>query len=195
MTGLYPRYVKRILDILLAIGFAITLLWLEVFIILLYMLTDGWPFIYKSLRLGENEKQFNMCKFRTLSVQEELPLKDRRFGVGNFLRFTNLDEFPQLLNVLKGEMSFIGPRPLPVEYASLFSSEQKKRFQIKPGITGWAQVNGRHSISWQKKFELDNYYVDHLSFRLDMIILFKTIVLLLSFRKDNSLQEEKFKGN
>lgn len=136
-----------------------------------------------------------MLKFRTLSTDEKKPLHERRFLMGNFLRKTNLDELPQLWNVLKGEMSLIGPRPLPVEYTSLLSEEQSKRYEVKPGITGWAQVNDRHSISWQKKFELDNDYIRNVSFGFDLLILLKTIVLLLSFRKDNSLVEEKFKGN
>ncbi len=110
------------------------------------------------------------------------------------LRASNLDELPQLWNVLKGEMTLIGPRPLPIEYLPLFAEEQKKRFNIKPGITGWAQVNGRHSISWKEKLKLDTYYVDHVSLKLDLIILIKTVGLLLSFKKDRSLEEEKFTG-
>ena len=121
--------------------------------------------------------------------------QQRRFLLGDILRYLSLDELPQVWNVLKGDMSFIGPRPLPTEYLSLFSQEQQMRHTIKPGITGWAQVNGRHSISWQQKFELDNYYLAHLSFGLDLTIFYKTIVLLLSFNKDQSLAEEKFKGN
>ena len=110
------------------------------------------------------------------------------------LRASNLDELPQLWNVLKGEMSLIGPRPLPVEYLPLFSEEQKKRFEVKPGITGWAQVNGMHSVPWKQKLELDNYYVDHVSLMLDIRIVIKTLVLFLSFKKDRSLEEEKFTG-
>ncbi len=137
---------------------------------------------------------FTMFKFRTLEVDEAKLLEDRKFAFGSFLRLTNLDELPQLWNVLKGEMSIIGPRPLPIEYLPLFSEEQKKRFAVKPGITGWAQVNGRHSISWKEKFELDAYYVKNVSFMLDFRILFRTAMLFLSFKKDRSLEEEKFKG-
>lgn len=135
-----------------------------------------------------------MWKFRTLSVDQSKPVQMRKFTLGNILRASNLDELPQLWNVLKGEMSLIGPRPLPVEYLGLFSEEQKKRFEVKPGITGWAQVNGRHSISWKEKLELDTYYVDHISLMLDIRIIIKTFVLFLSFKKDRSLEEEKFKG-
>ena len=136
-----------------------------------------------------------MWKFRTLSRNEQLPVIQRRFRWGKFLRFTSLDELPQLFNVLRGEMSFIGPRPLPEEYLPLYSKEQLKRHEVKPGVTGWAQVNGRNAIPWQKKLELDLYYVNNLSLGLDLIIFIKTLVLVLSFQKDVSLTEEKFKGN
>jgi lipopolysaccharide/colanic/teichoic acid biosynthesis glycosyltransferase len=111
------------------------------------------------------------------------------------LRKTSLDEIPQVINILKGQMSWIGPRPLPIEYDTLFTKEQRIRFEVKPGITGWAQVNGRHSINWKKKFELDTHYVNHCSLKLDLLIFFKTLFLLLSLKKDNSLLEEKFTGN
>ena len=136
-----------------------------------------------------------MWKFRTLSPDHSKSVQMRKFGLGNMLRASNLDELPQLWNVLKGEMSLIGPRPLPIEYLPLFSEEQKKRFVVKPGITGWAQVNGRHSIPWKEKLKLDNYYVDRMSFALDVKIIMKTIALFLSFKKDRSLEEEKFTGS
>jgi lipopolysaccharide/colanic/teichoic acid biosynthesis glycosyltransferase len=136
-----------------------------------------------------------MWKFRTLSMDEQLPLTERNFIWGKLLRFTSLDELPQLWNILRGEMSFIGPRPLPEEYLPLYSEEQIRRHDVKPGVTGWAQVNGRNSISWQKKFELDIYYVNNVSLKLDFAILIKTLVLILSFEKDVSLSEEKFKGD
>ncbi len=139
-------------------------------------------------------KPFKLYKLRTLATDASLPLPERKFWLGNFLRTTSLDELPQLWNVLLGEMSFIGPRPMPIEYGPLFSAAQMKRFDVLPGITGWAQVNGRHSISWHEKFALDNYYVKHISAGLDLLILFRTIMLLLSFKKDVSLTEEPFKG-
>lgn len=135
-----------------------------------------------------------MYKFRTLGSDETQSYPQRRFGLGNILRASNMDELPQIWNVLKGEMSLIGPRPLPVEYLPLFSEDQKKRFTVKPGITGWAQVNGRHSISWKEKFELDKYYVDNISLTMDIRILIRTVILFLSFKKDRSLEEEQFKG-
>jgi lipopolysaccharide/colanic/teichoic acid biosynthesis glycosyltransferase len=130
-----------------------------------------------------------------LTIDVERPLLERRFALGSFLRWSNLDELPQLYNILKGDMSFIGPRPLPIEYLPLYSEEQRQRHLVRPGITGWAQVNGRHSIAWQQKFSYDLYYVHHLSLALDLRILIKTIVLILSLRRDVSLEEEKFKGN
>lgn len=135
-----------------------------------------------------------MWKFRTLSVDENKDLQQRRFILGDVLRKTSLDELPQLWNVLNGEMSLVGPRPLPVEYDQLFSEEQRKRLEVKPGITGWAQVHGRHSINWKEKLKLDIWYVNNISFLIDMKVLFKTVVLLLSFKKDQSLEEEKFTG-
>lgn len=135
-----------------------------------------------------------MFKFRTLTADLNKKLTEREFTVGRILRFTNLDELPQLWNVLKGEMSLVGPRPLPVEYASLFSMEQNKRHQVLPGITGLAQVNGKNDLSWDEKFKLDLEYVNNVSFLLDIKILFKTLILALSFRKDTSLTEEKFTG-
>src|SRR5690606_6834910 len=182
------------LDFVLAGLVLISLSWLFLLILILYMLSYQLPVFFMQERIGKGEKIFRLIKFRSLK-NTRVNLKEREFWLGNILRRTSLDELPQLLNVLKGEMSLIGPRALPVEYQPLFSSEQRKRFSVLPGITGWAQVNGRHSISWKKKFELDNYYVDHISFLLDMKILFKTMVLLLSFQPDRSLLEEKFTGH
>lgn len=192
---LYKKYFKRLIDLVGSIVFLLLSSWIVVFFMLAYLITLEFPLFFVQYRIGLNGKPFRMLKFRTLLIDEGKSLAERRFRLGSLLRRTNLDELPQLWNVLKGDMSLIGPRPLPVEYASLLSDEQSKRHEVKPGITGWAQVNGRHSISWQQKFELDNYYVRNISFKLDLIILFKTIVLLLSFPKDHSLEEEKFKGN
>ena len=194
MSGYYLS-IKSIID---RLGSGILLLlfsWLLLIIGILYCITSEFPFFFKQKRIGKNNTPFTMWKFRTLSPHEDKSIQERHFALGDFLRSTNLDELPQLWNVLKGDMSLIGPRPLPMEYLNLFSKEQLKRHIIRPGLTGWAQVNGRHSISWQKKFDYDLYYVDHISFKFDMLIFFKTIRLLLSFRSDTSLMEEKFKGN
>ena len=191
----YRQHIKYFVDLAMAIALLLLFSWLFILISMGYLVSGESDIIYKSLRIGKGGRQFSMLKFRTLVSDEKKSLQERRFPLGDFLRLTGLDELPQLFNIIGGEISFAGPRPLPIEYLSLMSNSQQQRHLVKPGITGWAQVNGRHSISWQKKFELDLYYVYHISFYLDMRILFKTIVLLLSFRKDHSLEEEKFKGN
>ena len=195
MPGLYRQYFKRILDFIFALLIILIFSWLIVFLLLAFIVTMEFPIFFKSCRTGKDGKPFIMWKFRTLRTDSTLHLVERKFWFGNFLRMSNLDELPQLWNVLRGEMSLIGPRALPVEYDQLFSAEQRRRCEVKPGITGWAQVNGRHSISWKKKLELDKYYVNHISLGLDLRIFFKTIVLLLSFKQDMSLDEQPFKGN
>jgi lipopolysaccharide/colanic/teichoic acid biosynthesis glycosyltransferase len=187
----YPS-IKLIADYVLAGLLLLLLAWLFLVIIFVYAITFQFPFIFSQSRIGKSNRPFTMYKFRTLLLDSSL--NDRRFWLGNFLRLTNLDELPQLWNVLKGEMSLVGPRPLPLEYLPLFSDVQKKRHDVLPGITGWAQVSGKNDIAWKQKFELDLFYVYHLSFKLDIRILVKTIVLLFTFRKDTSLSEEKFIG-
>lgn len=132
-----------------------------------------------------------MYKFRTLSVNDKLSLTERQFGLGRVLRFTNLDELPQVWNILTGQMSWIGPRPLPVEYRNRFTAEQFKRHAILPGITGLAQIKGKNELSWSKKFEWDLQYVNNLSLLLDLQIWIQTIVLLFSFKRDVSLTEKE----
>ena len=195
ISGFYKQYSKPILDVCLAVLILISFSWLIVLLLIMFVVSFEFPIFFKHERIGKNGKPFTMWKFRTLGDDKALSLAERKFWMGNFLRVTSLDELPQLVNILRGEMSWIGPRPLPVEYDKLFSADQRVRFEVKPGITGWAQVNGRHSISWQKKFELDNYYVSNVSFGLDLRIFFKTIVILLSFKKDVSLSEKPFTGN
>ena len=194
MVNVYSQYGKRILDILLSLILVVVLLPFWVVIILSYVVSFSFPVWYRQPRIGKDEKIFTMIKFRSLSNEAGGP-EDRRFLLGDVLRFTSLDEIPQLFNVLAGDMSLTGPRPLPVEYLPLFTEDQRRRHQIRPGITGWAQVNGRNSISWSRKFELDSYYIDHLSMKLDLQILFKTVIILFSFKKDVSLSEERFRGD
>lgn len=191
----YRKYGKGLLDRLAALILLMALSWLFLIISIVYLILLEFPIFFKQKRIGENNARFWMWKFRTLSADEKKPATERGFLLGKFLRFTSLDELPQLWNILRGDMSFVGPRPLPEEYLPLYSKEQIKRHDVKPGVTGWAQINGRTSIPWQKKFELDGYYVNNISFKLDLIILIKTLALVLSFQKDVSLIEEKFKGN
>jgi len=190
----YTHTLKPALDFIISIMVLILFSWLIVLIVLSYTLTLQFPIFFKQPRLGKEGKVFQMWKFRTLSVDDTKTLQERRFILGDVLRKTSCDELPQLWNILKGEMSWIGPRPLPVEYDHLFSEEQRKRFKLKPGITGWAQVNGRHAIAWKEKLKWDAEYVNNISFLMDMKIVFKTVVLLLSLKKDKSLEEEKFTG-
>ena len=191
----YKNLIKPLLDYLLIIVFSIPVVFVLIVIVLGYGLTGQSPLLFKQQRIGKNGKIFTLWKFRTLSTQEDKRVHERRFALGDFLRKTNLDELPQLWNVLKGEMSLIGPRPLPVEYLPLFKEEEKKRLEVLPGITGWTQIHNRHAMPWKEKFKLDAYYVEHLSLFLDFKILLKTIILIFSFRKDVSLEEEKFTGN
>jgi lipopolysaccharide/colanic/teichoic acid biosynthesis glycosyltransferase len=154
-------------------------------------------------RPGLNGKPFKIIKFKTMNDERDekgklLPDHLRTTWAGRIIRKTSVDEFPQLLNVLKGELSLIGPRPLLMEYLPLYSREQMRRHEVRPGITGWAQVNGRNAITWEKKFEYDLYYVDHLSFSLDLKIFFLTIFKILKSEGINSASRvtmEKFKGS
>lgn len=182
------------IDIIGAFLLLIVFSWLFVIIILAYLITFNTPFFFSQERIGKHERTFKLIKFRSLLNAPDT-LQERRFRLGDFLRATSLDELPQLYNVLIGKMSLIGPRPLPVAYLPLFSESQRKRHSVRPGITGLAQVSGRNSLSWKTKFEFDVYYVKNISFLLDLGIVVKTIALLLSFRKDNSLNEMPFKGN
>lgn len=147
--------------------------------ILLFIANNGYPFYFQK-RPGKNEKVFTICKFKSMNDKKDqngklLPDADRITKVGAFVRKTSLDELPQLLNVVKGEMSFVGPRPLMVSYLELYNDFQKRRHLVKPGVTGWAQVNGRNAISWNQKFEYDVWYVENQSFLLDFKILLLTV--------------------
>ena len=177
---MYKNFFKRIIDFLAAI-FAIVLLspLYLIITIFLFFANDGKPFFIQA-RPGKNCKIFKIVKFKTMNEKKDnegklLPDAQRLTKIGTFVRKTSLDEIPQLFNVLIGDMSLIGPRPLLVHYVHLYSDFQNRRHEVKPGITGWAQVNGRNAISWDKKFELDVYYVENLSFLLDVKIIFKTI--------------------
>lgn len=162
---------------------------------------NGKPFFYQR-RPGKRERIFTIIKFKTMSDRRDatgklLPDAQRLTSVGRFVRKTSLDELPQLLNVIKGDMSFVGPRPLLPEYLPLYSDTQRKRHNVKPGITGWAQVNGRNAISWEQKFEYDVWYVEHQSFILDMQILFKTVKKVIKsegIAQEGQVTAERFTG-
>ena len=194
---------KRLFDIILSL---ILLIVLSPFIIITSILVFfkiGKPILFKQVRPGLNEKLFTIYKFRTMSNEKDskgelLPDNERLSKIGLFIRKVSLDELPQIFNVLKGEMSFIGPRPLLVEYLELYNKTQKRRHIVKPGISGWAQVNGRNAISWEQKFEYDVWYVDNQSFALDMKILWMTFLKVVKrsdISSSSSVTMEKFKGS
>lgn len=163
----------------------------------------GKPVLFRQVRPGQDGKPFEIYKFRTMSDKRDengelLPDDQRMTPVGTFIRKSSIDELPQLINVLKGDISLVGPRPLLMEYLPLYNDEQKKRHNVKPGITGWAQVNGRNAISWDEKFKLDVWYAENQSFKLDMYIIYKTIINILQHKDINApnhVTAEKFKGN
>ena len=200
---MYKRIIKTLLDKLLAGILIILLSPFIVFSAMLVFFKIGRPILFKQIRPGKDEKLFTIYKFRTMSNEKDkngnlLPDEVRLSRVGKFIRKTSLDELPQLFNVIKGEMSFVGPRPLLVEYLPLYNEEQKKRHNVIPGITGWAQVNGRNAISWEEKFAYDVWYVEHQSFLLDMKIMWMTFLKVIK-RSDvsssSSVTMEKFKGS
>lgn len=178
---MYKSVFKRLLDLIASCFGVLILSPLIIFIaLILFVGNQGKPFFYQ-VRPGKNEKLFKIIKFRTMNDKKDangnlLPDKDRMTKIGHFVRKTSLDEIPQLFNVLKGEMSLIGPRPLLIEYLQHYNEEQKKRHNIRPGITGWAQVNGRNNINWKQKFAYDVWYVENVSFIFDCKILWLTFL-------------------
>lgn len=199
---LYKKYLKPIFDFLFAFMAFMGFLPLFILIACILCFQNRWnPFFFQD-RPGLNGKIFRLIKFKTMTDKTDvngnlLPDKKRITRVGKFLRSTSLDELPQLINIIKGEMSIIGPRPLKVEYLELYNCEQARRHEIKPGITGWAQINGRNSISWEQKFKYDVWYVDNYSFFLDLKILFLTVIKVVNrtgINQSLDLPMEKFKG-
>ncbi|MGZ0017149.1 sugar transferase [Yeosuana sp. AK3] len=199
---MYKKIIKRLLDFMLAFFGLILTLPISISIAIILLLSNrGTPFFFQR-RPGKDEKIFRIVKFKTMNDRKDihgklLPDKERLTAIGTFIRKYSLDELPQLINVLIGDMALIGPRPLIIEYLTVYNETQKKRHLVRPGITGWAQVNGRNSISWKKKFELDVWYVEHLSFLLDLKIFGMTILKVLQ-KKDvnlsNDLTSEYFNG-
>lgn len=178
---MYKHFFKRLIDFLIVLN-VLLIIWpiLLIIIIWLHSANKGAGVFFTQERPGKGGKIFKVIKFKTMTDERDadgnlLPDADRLTNVGRFVRSTSIDELPQLINVLKGDMALIGPRPLLVQYLPLYSKEQARRHDVRPGITGWAQVNGRNAISWTKKFELDVWYVDHCSFWLDVKIIFLTI--------------------
>jgi len=198
-----PLFIKYMFDRIFALFLLILLLPVFLMVTMVILLSYGKPVFFRQTRPGLNEKPFELMKFRTMKdIYDEngnlLPDEERITAVGKWLRKLSLDELPQFINVLKGEMSMVGPRPLLMEYLPLYNERQKRRHRVKPGITGWAQVNGRNALSWEAKFELDVWYVNHLSLALDFKILGLTLVKVLKgegISQEGMATMEKFKGN
>lgn len=200
---MYRNFFKNIIDFIFALFLIIILFPVLIILYVLVSLISGSPVIFRQKRPGKNEKIFELLKFRTMTNKTDkdgnlLSDNERITSLGKFMRRTSLDELPQLLNVLKGDISLVGPRPLLPEYLPLYNEDQKKRHLVKPGITGWAQVNGRNAISWNEKFKCDLYYVENLTFALDLKILIRTIVKVIKVADvydTNGMTNEKFSGN
>ena len=200
---MYKKYFKRPLDFIMALLGLIILSPLLLIVAILVRIKLGSPVIFKQPRPGLNEEIFTLYKFRTMTDERDengklLPDEVRLTSFGKFLRSTSLDELPELWNILKGDMSFVGPRPLLVEYLPLYNDEQRHRHEVRPGLTGLAQVSGRNAISWEEKFQLDCQYVHQVTFRGDLSILAKTVWAVFKqegISSETSMTMEEFEGN
>ena len=200
---MYKLFIKPLCDKLLALVLLVVLSPVILGTMLLLAIANRGMVFFTQERPGKNEKIFKVIKFKTMNDRTDaegnlLPDADRLTAVGRFVRSTSIDELPQIFNVLKGDMSFIGPRPLLVQYLPLYSAEQRRRHEVTPGISGWAQVNGRNAISWSKKFELDVWYVDHVSLLTDLKVFWLTIYNILRRKDINQAGQatmEVFNGN
>ena len=202
MKIFYSRYIKRLGDLLAAIIALLVFSPVMLVVMVLLMLTGHRKFFFIQPRVGYKNRIFKLMKFKSMTDAKDAkgnlkPDVERLTRFGKLLRKSSLDELPQLINVLKGDMSLIGPRPLLVSYLPLYNEKQRRRHDVKPGITGWAQVNGRNAISWEQKFDLDVWYVDHQTFGLDLSIFFKTIKNIITsegISQDGQATMEAFKG-
>jgi undecaprenyl phosphate N,N'-diacetylbacillosamine 1-phosphate transferase len=199
---MYEHFIKRTADIITAIIAIVLLSPVFILVVVLLLLKGHRSLFFFQTRVGKNEKLFTLMKIKTMTDAKDdqgnlLPDEIRLTKLGKFIRKTSLDEMPQFVNVLKGDMSFVGPRPLLVEYLQYYSIEQRKRHLVKPGITGWAQINGRNAISWEKKFELDVWYVKNISFQLDLKIVFLTLLKIIrseGINQQGQATMEAFRG-
>ena len=196
---MYKLFFKRIIDIFLSVIFILLFWWLYIIIVILVRRKLGSPVIFRQKRPGLNEKIFTMYKFRTMTDEKDkegnlLSDKDRLTKFGKFLRSTSLDEIPELWNVIKGEMSLVGPRPLLVEYLLKYTKEEKRRHEVRPEITGFAQVNGRNNTTWEERFKNDIYYVENISFLLDIKIIIKTFLKVIKKSDINQNEDVPMKN-
>lgn len=199
---MYAKYIKRILDFVLSLIALIILSPIFLIIAILVRMKLGKPVIFRQQRPGKDEKIFTLYKFRTMTDKKDengnlLPDSKRLTKFGKVLRSTSLDELPELINIIKGDMSIVGPRPLLVEYLPLYNEEQKHRHDVRPGLTGLAQINGRNSLSWEEKFKDDITYINNITFVNDLKIFFKTIIKVFGregIAQEGSATMDKFKG-
>ena len=198
--NMYKRFFKRLFDIVLSILILVLFCWLYLILALLVRFKLGKPILFKQARPGLNEKTFNLYKFRSMNDKRDengnlLPDSDRLTSFGLFLRKTSLDELPELFCILKGDMSFIGPRPLLIEYLPYYTEREKLRHTVRPGLTGLAQASGRNLVDWDKRFELDAQYVENLSFMMDLKVIFMTIKTVLGHSEQVSEDTCQTEGN
>lgn len=202
--GIYEKYIKRILDIICALAALIVFCWLYAIVAVLVRIKLGSPVLFKQQRPGRNEKIFNLYKFRTMTDEKDengelLPDEVRLTKFGKFLRKTSLDELPEAINILKGDMSVVGPRPLLVRYLPLYNEHQRHRHDVRPGLSGWAQVNGRNTVSWEDKFNYDVEYANHVTFAMDVKIVWKSFIQAFfkheGISSETSATMEEFTGN
>lgn len=200
---MYQKFFKRLIDILCALAALLVFGWLYIIVAILVRVNLGSPVIFKQARPGKDCKIFNLYKFRTMTDERDengnlLPDDVRLTKFGKFLRATSLDELPEAINILKGDMSVVGPRPLLCHYVSLYNEEQLRRQSVRPGLTGYAQVNGRNSLSWEEKFAMDVEYVDNISFIWDVKLIFQTVWKCIKrdgISSQNCATTEEFTGN
>ncbi|MDO4747756.1 MAG: sugar transferase [Eubacteriales bacterium] len=191
--GVYERFIKRPIDFICALLALTVFGWLYIIVAILVRVKLGSPVLFKQARPGKNEKIFNLYKFRTMTNETDengklLPDDVRLTKFGRFLRKTSLDELPEAINILKGDMSVVGPRPLLVEYLERYNEEQKRRHEVRPGLSGYAQVHGRNAVSWEDKFKMDVHYVDNITFIGDVKIIFDTV--LKAFVKQEGINSQ-----
>ncbi len=197
---MYKKVFKRLLDILLSLLVIILFSWLYIILAVLVRVKLGSPVLFRQARPGKDEKEFNLYKFRTMTDARDsegklLPDKDRLTGVGMFLRKSSLDELPEFINILKGDMSFIGPRPLLVEYLPYYTEREKLRHTVRPGLTGLAQVSGRNTVDWDTRFEIDATYVENLSFIMDLKVIGMTFKTVFGHSDQVAEDTNKVEGN
>ena len=202
--GFYERYVKRIFDIVCGVAAVTVFWWLYLIVAILVRAKLGSPVLFTQERPGKDEKIFKLYKFRTMTDEKDedgnlLPDMVRLTKFGKFLRNSSLDELPEVINILKGEMSVVGPRPLLVKYLPLYNEKQRRRHEVRPGMSGYAQVHGRNNMTWEEKFDMDVYYVDHITFLGDIKIIIDTVLSVLKHEgidssETNTVTMEEFKG-